>query len=143
MFGNASTFDCIVVVLLHSFPLKRSVDKVWAPCSSRVAYHSFCTINSPWPLSALGVGNACCLPRWIMHQVLGLVFRYLLIRTNPNHSKPHMFAGMKEPFFWVIPIGAKTRDRLRSVRLGGGQWPLRNFVFVFWLPPSPASDLGP
>jgi hypothetical protein len=83
-----------------------------------------------------GVGNACCLPRGIMHQVLGLVFRYLLIRTNPNHSKPHMFAGMKEPFFWVIP------DRLRSVRLGGGQWPLRNFVFVFWLPPSPASDLG-
>lgn len=77
-----------------------------------------------------------------MHQVLGLVFRYLLIRTNPNHSKPHMFAGMKEPFVWVIPIGATQEIDYALVRLGGGQWPLRNFVFVFWLPPSPASDLG-
>jgi hypothetical protein len=44
LFGNTRSHStAAVVVLVHSFPLKkRSVDK-WcgAPCSSRVAYHSF------------------------------------------------------------------------------------------------------
>jgi hypothetical protein len=51
------------------------------------------------------MGWECLLPAKV-DQMLGLVFRYLLIRINPNHSKPHMFAGMKD-LFWVIPIGAK------------------------------------
>ena len=40
---------------------------------------------------------------------------------------------MKEPFFGVIPIGA-TQD-IDYAQCGwvvaSGQWPLRNFVFVF------------
>ena len=86
-----------------------------------------------------GLGMPAACQGWIMHQVLGLVFRYLLIRTNPNHSKPHMFAGMKRTILLGDSNWCQTRERLRLVRLGGGgQWPLRNSVFVFWLPPSPA-----
>jgi hypothetical protein len=101
---------CIVVVLLHSFPLKKvcwqSVGTMqFTSGLSFVLYNNFslaaqCTVELGMPAACQGGSCIKCL------DLYSDIYSLEQIRII---SKPHMFAGMKEPFFGVIPIGA-TQD---------------------------------